>query len=133
MKNPHNIILRPRLTEKAVLLSRGNPHILDDDEVVRTYTFEVAPDANKIEIKAAIEEIYNGPSEKKDKEKEKGKGKAKDQEKDDKKIVVTSVRTISMKGKSRRLGMGRKPGKKRDWKKAMVTLAKGQYLEDFGV
>lgn len=131
MKNPHDIILRPRLTEKSLLLSRGNPHIKDDDEVVRTYTFEVAPDANKIEIKAAIEAIYNGAPEKKDKEK--AKGKAKDEKKDDDRIVVTSVRTISMKGKSRRIGMGRKPGKRADWKKALVTLAKGQYLEDFGV
>jgi large subunit ribosomal protein L23 len=132
MKNPHDIILRPRLTEKSVLLSRGNPHIKDDDEVVRTYTFEVAPDANKIEIKWAIEEIYNGPREKKDKDKAKGKGKAKE-EADPNRIVVTSVRTISMKGKSRRIGFGRKPGKRSDWKKAMVTLAKGQMLEDFGV
>jgi large subunit ribosomal protein L23 len=116
MKNPHDIVMRPRITEKTVLLSQGDPRIRDDENQVRTYTFEVNPDANKIEIKAAIEAIYNvGKKDKEDK------------------IEITKVRTISMKGKSRRISFGRKPGKKRDWKKAMVTLAKGQFLEDYGV
>lgn len=116
MKSPYEIILRPRITEKSVLLSQGDPRIREDADVVRTYTFEVSPDANKIQIKQAFEQIYN----------EGKKDKAE-------KIVVTSVRTISMKGKSRRIAFGRKAGKKKDWKKALITLAKGQYLEDYGV
>ncbi|MBX7131325.1 MAG: 50S ribosomal protein L23 [Fimbriimonadaceae bacterium] len=116
MKNPHDIIIKPRITEKTVLLSQGDPRVRDDEQQVRTYTFEVATSANKIEIKAAIEAIYNEG--KKDKEE---------------KIEITKVRTVSMKGKSRRISMNRRPGKKKDWKKAMVTLAKGQYLEDYGV
>lgn len=114
MKDPHDIILRPHVTEKTVRLTQGDPRIVKEDEIVRKYTFVVAPTANKIEVKSAIEAIYNAG--KKDKEK----------------IEVTGVTTVTVKGKSRRVGM-RAKGKRPDWKKAVVTLAKGQLLEDFGV
>lgn len=113
MKNPHDIILRPHITEKAVQLSYGDPRIRDEELLVRKYTFEVATGANKIEIKQALEAIYN-------------EGKKKDQA-----IDIVSVRTIKMLGKKRR--RGRSVGYEPDRKKAVVTLGQGQMLEDYGV
>lgn len=114
MKDPHNIIVKPHISEKSVALSYGNPN-LPTDQVKRSYTFVVAVEANKIEIKAAIEAIYNS-----------GKGKK------DAAIVVDRVTTVSVRGKRRRVNT-RTPGKKSDWKKAIVTLSAGQMLEDYGV
>jgi large subunit ribosomal protein L23 len=113
VKNPHDIILRPHITEKAVSLSYGDPRIKDEELLVRKYTFEVATNANKIEIKQALEAIYN-------------EGKKKDQA-----ISVESVRTIKVLGKKRR--RGRSVGYEPNRKKAVVTLGKGQMLEDYGV
>ena len=115
MKDPHIIIVKPHITERSVAASYGDPLIKNEADVQRKYTFVVAKDANKIEIKAAIEAIYN-------------EGK----KKNDQLIVVDSVRTIILKGKTRRVGQ-RAPGKRPDRKKAIVTLAKGQRLEDYGV
>jgi large subunit ribosomal protein L23 len=110
------IIIRPRITEKSARLSYGDPNVRDEELLERSYTFIVAPTANKIEIKSAIEAIYNA-----------GK-KAKDD-----RISVTKVRTITTKGKlGRRVG-NKKQGKTPDFKKAIVTLAPGQMLEDYGV
>ena len=75
----------------------------------------VSPTANKLEIKRAIEEIYNAGKSSKDEH-----------------VTVISVRTIMMRGKSRRVGY-KNTGKRPDWKKAIVTLDKGQILEDYGV
>lgn len=113
MKNPHDIIIQPHITEKSVALSYGDPNIRDEAQSVRKYTFIVAKTANKIEIKSAIEAIYNA-------------GKKPDQA-----IKVDQVRTIKVLGKSRRRGT--KVGYEPDRKKAIITLAKGQMLEDFGV
>ncbi|MDR3691079.1 MAG: 50S ribosomal protein L23 [Fimbriimonas sp.] len=113
MKNPYDIIVRPHITEKAVALSYGDPRIRDEELLARKYTFEVRTDANKIEIKAAIEAIYN-------------EGKKKDQA-----ITVESVRTIKILGKKRR--RGRSVGYEPNRKKAVITLGKGQMLEDYGV
>lgn len=116
MKDPHTIILRPHITEKSARLSHGPAGTFDEDALQRTYTFIVAPEANKIEIKGAVEAIYNA-----------GK-KAKEEQ-----ISVQKVRTITLKGKlGRRVGV-RKRGKSPDLKKAIVTLAPGQMLEDYGV
>lgn len=115
MRDPHTIIVRPHVTEKTVRLSYGDPRIKNESEIARKYTFIVSPDANKIEIKGAIEAIYNAGRTKKDGH-----------------IEVTSVRTLTMHGKSKRVGM-RAKGKRPDQKKAIVTLAKGQVLEDYGV
>jgi large subunit ribosomal protein L23 len=136
MKNPHNIILRPHITERTVGLSYGDDkgallrmqHAakktakddkkardikVSEEEVVRKYTFIVATDANKIEIKQALEAIYN-------------EGKKTDQT-----ITVTAVHTIKVLGKQRR--RGKSVGFEPDRKKAIVTLGRGQMLEDYGV
>lgn len=113
MKNPYDIVVRPRITERTMALSFGSERVAEDKNQ-RQYTFEVAIDANKIEIKSALEAIYNA-----------GK-------KDGEKITIDKVRTIRMKGKSRRVGQ-RAKGQRPDWKKAIITLAPGQMLEDYGV
>jgi large subunit ribosomal protein L23 len=114
VRDPYSIIVQPHITEKSVALSYGDSRIRNEADLVRKYTFIVATDANKIEIKSAIEAIYN-------------QGKKKDQA-----IVVTSVRTMKVLGKKRRRGM-RSSGYAPDRKKAVITLAKGQMLEDYGV
>ena len=107
MKDPYSIIVRPHITEKSVALSYGSDRIKDEAELVRKYTFIVNKDANKIEIKQAIEAIYN------------------------KAVTVESVRTVKVLGKKRRRGQS--IGYEPDRKKAIITLAKGQMLEDYGV
>jgi len=86
------IIRNVRLTEKAALLSEG----------LNKYVFEVAPHANKIEIRKAIEELFG------------------------KKVV--SVNTSNHYGKARRKRTAA-AGHTADWKKAVVTLAAGETLE----
>lgn len=113
MKDPHTIIIRPRITEKARDLSYGDVNAKDETQVQRSYTFMVANDANKIEIKDAIEAIYNA-----------GK-------KDKATIKVASVRTTKVYGKMK--GRGRRQGMTANRKKAVVTLMPGQMLEDYGV
>jgi len=115
MKDPHTIIVQPHITEKSVALSYGDTRIRDEKDLVRKYTFIVSPDANKLEIKAALEAIYNA-----------GKKKSDDL------IVVDSVRTIRVLGKKRRRGQ-KSVGYEPNRKKAVVTLKKGQLLEDYGV
>ena len=93
MKDARQIVKRALITEKgSVLRERANQ-----------YSFEVDADANKIEIKRAVESIF--------------------------KVKVTDVRTQLMHGKVKRLGrsMGRRP----DWKRAIVTLAADQTIELF--
>ncbi len=72
-------------------------------ETSNQFTFEVDRRANRIEIKRAIENIF--------------------------KVNVASVRTIQVKGKRKR--RGRIIGKRRDWKKAIVTLRPGERIEFF--
>jgi len=114
MKNPYDVILHPHITEKTAALSYGNPR-LPDEENIRTYTFVVDVNANKVEIKNAFEQICNA-------------GKAKE----NRTITVSSVRVVKVKGKTRRVG-AKAPGKRPDIKKAVITLGKGQQLEDYGV
>ena len=113
MTSPYDIILAPHLTEKSVALSYGDPNIKDEDKIVRKYTFLVKKNANKIQIKAAVEALYNEGKKKKEG------------------IEVTSVRTIKVLGKKRR--RGKSVGYEPDRKKAVVTLKQGQLLEDYGV
>lgn len=115
MKDPYSIIIKPHITEKSVAMSYGDPNVQSEEELRRSYTFIVAPSANKIEIKQAVETIYNA-----------GK-KAKEE-----KIKVARVRTMHVRGKTKKVGM-RSKGKKPDFKKAIITLAPGQILEDYGV
>ncbi|MFO7952347.1 MAG: 50S ribosomal protein L23 [Bacillota bacterium] len=87
MKEARDIIIRPLISEKAT-----------DLMVENKYTFIVDSDANKIEIKRALEEIFG--------------------------VQVNSVNTANFKGKRKRLG--RFPeGKTASWKKAIITLAEG--------
>jgi large subunit ribosomal protein L23 len=69
----------------------------------RQYVFEVDRDANKIEIQAAIERLF--------------------------KVKVLQVRTSNVLGKIKRLG--RRYGKRADWKKAIVTLKEGDRIDFF--
>lgn len=114
MKNAYEIIIKPHITEKSVSQSYGDPRIQKEDDLVRKYTFIVSPDANKIEIKKAIESIYNT-------------GKKADQA-----ITVTDVHTVNLPRKQKRRGRGA-VGFTAVRRKAIVTLAKGQLLEDYGV
>ncbi|MCH8274563.1 MAG: 50S ribosomal protein L23 [Armatimonadetes bacterium] len=102
-RDPHSIILKPRLTEKSVLLAEEGK-----------YVFLVSPEANRIEIAQAIELIYNRGKKKKDR------------------IKVFKVNVINTKGKTRRTA-GRVRGRKPNRKKAIVTLEYDQRLEGFGV
>lgn len=86
MKDPQDIILRPLVTERATKLMEENK-----------YAFVVHKKANKIEIKKAVEKLFN--------------------------VNVQSVNTMNMKGKFRRVGVHR--GYCPDWKKAVVTLEEG--------
>jgi large subunit ribosomal protein L23 len=114
VKNPHEVIVQPYITERSVTLSQGDPTIHEDTEITRKYTFLVNTTANKIEIKQAVEAIYNAGKKKKEEQ-----------------IVVDKVHTVRIPGKKRRVG--RNVGYRPDKKKAIVTLAKGQILEDYGV
>lgn len=84
MKSPYNIIKRPIITEKSMELLEENK-----------YTFEVEKNANKTEIKKAVEAIFDG-------------------------VKVEKVRTMNYTGKRVRTRYGY--GKRPDWKKAIVTL-----------
>ena len=84
MKTAYDIIIRPVLTEKSY-----------EDMASKKYTFEVAVDANKTEIKNALEEIFDG-------------------------VKVDSVNTMRIQGKMKR--QGRYIGRRPERKKAIVTL-----------
>ena len=89
----HDVIRRPLVTEKGV--------IKKDSE--RTLCFEVAPGANKVQVKQAVEKLF--------------------------KVKVAEVRTANMEGKLRR--RGRFSGYRPDWKKAYVKLKDGEKVPDF--
>jgi large subunit ribosomal protein L23 len=72
-------------------------------ELHNQIAFKVDRRANKVEIRQAVETLF--------------------------KTKVTDVRTMNIKGKTRR--MGRNTGKRADWKKAMVKLASGEHIEFF--
>jgi large subunit ribosomal protein L23 len=93
------IVLRPVISEKTI-----------DESNRGKYTFAVHPDANKIQIKAAIEELY---------QKEK--------------VTVVAVNVLTTKAKEKRRGTrrGRIVGRTTPWRKAVVTLAPGQKIEFF--
>ena len=92
-KEHYRIVRKPRVTEKA----------LREVEQAHAYAFEVAPEANKIEIRKAVEALFN--------------------------VKVESVRTMNMLGKYKR--MGRHFGRRPAWKKALVKLCEGHTIEDF--
>jgi len=105
MKTAENIIKRPLLTEKGTRLKEGGGSNaeLGPDEVKAKVIFEVDRDANKADIRRAVEKLWN--------------------------VNVLSVRTSIVRGKQRRVG--RYQGRRPNWKKAVVTLAPGQNIEFF--
>lgn len=119
MKDPHEVILKPYITERAVSQSYGDPRIREEKNITHKYAFLVTPRANKLEIKEAIEAIYNAGKKKGDW------------------IEVVSVNTATLHGKKKRVRTrtSQMPvsGYRSDRKKAIVTLKKGQIIEDYGV
>lgn len=91
MKTPYDVIKGPLLTEKGTKLKDAHNKVV----------FEVNRYANKIEIKKAVQEIFN--------------------------VKVIKVSTMNQLGKKKRLGL--KQGKRSDWKKAIITLKEGEKLE----
>jgi large subunit ribosomal protein L23 len=91
--DPRDIIRIPAVTEK-------NNRMRMEENV---YVFEVLPSANKIEIRKAVEQIFN--------------------------VKVVSVNTQNLLGKMKR--MGRFSGRRSSWKKAMVRLKTGDSIEIF--
>ena len=92
--NANQIIRRPLVTEKSTLLRESGANVI---------AFEVAPTANKIEVKRAVEELF--------------------------KVKVAEVRLFNVRGKIKR--MGRWAGKRRDWRKAYVRLKAGEKAPEF--
>ena len=92
--NANQIIRRPLVTEKSTLQREMGANVI---------SFEVAPSANKIEVKRAVEELF--------------------------KVKVEEVRLFNVRGKVKR--MGRWAGKRRDWRKAYVRLKEGEKAPDF--
>jgi large subunit ribosomal protein L23 len=91
--NQYDVLRRPLVTEKGVAKK--------DDE--RTLCFEVAPEANKTQVKSAVEKLF--------------------------KVKVEEVRIANFEGKMRR--RGRFVGYRSDWKKAYVRLKAGEKVPDF--
>lgn len=91
MRDPRTVLLRPLMTEKS----------MQQKEALNAVTFRVAVDANKVEIRQAVERVFN--------------------------VKVAGVRTQSREGKWKR--MGRFEGRRSAWKKAVVTLAPGHKIE----
>jgi large subunit ribosomal protein L23 len=92
-KDHRDVLIKPVVSEKSYGL-------LDENK----YTFIVRPDANKTQIKIAVEKVFN--------------------------VKVTGVNTLNREGKRRRtrFGMGKRPNTKR----AIVTVAEGQRIDIFG-
>jgi large subunit ribosomal protein L23 len=107
-KSPYSIVKHQHITEKTRVLQElknceSNPSVKRCESP--KYVFIVAPDANKREIAEAVEQIYEA-----------------------KKIKVTAVNTINVKGKARRVRG--KLGFTAGFKKAIVTLEKGDSLDE---
>ncbi|MBL90976.1 MAG: 50S ribosomal protein L23 [Myxococcales bacterium] len=95
MRSIDQVLKRPLLTEKAISLK----------EAANKVVFEVHKDANKHEIKSAIESLFE--------------------------VKVSDVRTMIFRGKIKRVG--KQTGKRRNWKKAVVTFPEDVDLDIFGV
>jgi large subunit ribosomal protein L23 len=90
--HPYAVLLRPLITEKGTLLAESGK-----------YAFQVASQANKLQIKEAVERAFD--------------------------VHVIKVNVMNMPGKQRRVG--RSVGMTSEWKKAIVTLAAGERIEFF--
>lgn len=91
MRDARQVVIRPVVTERSTLMA---------DEL-DAFTFIVAPDANKIEIRRAVEQLFD--------------------------VKVRSVRTMNYRGKSRRVG--RNIGRRPSFKKAIVKLVEGERID----
>ena len=89
----HDTLVKPLITEKGITKKESE----------RTICFQVALDANKIQVKQAVEKLFN--------------------------VKVEEVRTATFEGKLRR--RGRFVGYRSDWKKAYVKIQEGQKIPDF--
>lgn len=92
MREPYEILVKPLVSEKSMLLMGDNK-----------YSFAVAKDANKLEIKYAVEKLFD--------------------------VTVESVNTRTIRGKVKR--QGRYEGRRPDVKKAIVTLKAGDQIKVF--
>jgi large subunit ribosomal protein L23 len=105
MRAPQTVIVRPLLTEKGTRLRESGGHAVPPEaaKVEQKLLFEVARNANKIQIREAVKKLFN--------------------------VEVIDVRTQMVRGKLKRVGQfqGRRP----HWKKAIVTLKAGQTVEFF--
>jgi large subunit ribosomal protein L23 len=106
MRAPQSIIKRPLLTEKSQRLREtggSGERPAEGEEYSQQIVFEVVRDANKIEIRSAVEKLFN--------------------------VSVTGVRTLIARGKEKRVG--RFTGRRPHWKKAIVTLKAGDTISFF--
>ncbi len=94
MNDPRDVVLRPVVSEKSYGLLDRN-----------VYTFVVHPDATKVQIRSAVEEIFN--------------------------VRVVDVNTLNRKGKRKRNRRMATYGKRADTKRAIVTLAPGSRIDLF--
>lgn len=91
----YQILLAPHVSEKTATAA----------EMQGRHTFRVVPDATKIEVRKAVEKIFD--------------------------VTVRSVQVVNMPGKTKRFGS--RQGKRSDWKKAIVRLAEGQDIDFMGM
>ena len=94
MRTPEQVLLRPVVSEKSYALMEGG-----------TYVFVVAPDATRIEIRSAVEEVFG--------------------------VRVSKVNTLNRKGKRRRNRRRNTFGQRADTKRALVTLHAGDRIDLF--
>ena len=95
MRDPKDVIVSRLVSEKGVLMKERD----------NKYLFRVALDANKHEVKRAVEELF--------------------------KVHVIGVSTMVMRGKTKRFGFRREEGRRPNWKKAVVTLKKEEKIAAF--
>jgi large subunit ribosomal protein L23 len=88
MKNPYSVIQTILVTERSMEMRDGDK-----------YVFKVEPTANKIDIRSAVENIYD--------------------------VKVKSVNVMNRLGKMKRAGRSPRKGRRANWKKAIVTLSEG--------
>src|SRR6476620_9875613 len=98
-----DILKSPVVTEKSVILKEDSTDENTDRKMGEVLTFRVDTKATKTEIKGAVEEIFN--------------------------VKVAQVRTVQYEGKMKR--RGRQEGRRANWKKAYVTLKKGEPMVDY--
>ena len=100
MNDAYSIVVRPVVTEKTNLLREKTAN-RKTGEQLNQYVFEVAPHANKYQIRKAVEKIFD--------------------------VKVVSVKTSVVRGKLRRVR--NRAGRTKTWKKAVVRLAPGNQLQ----